>query len=313
VELIVELFAAYGLALVFAAAFLDQGGIPVPAYPVIVVGAALAHSAGEPVVPILVAATLATLAADLLWFAGGRRIGSRLLRLMCRLSLSPDSCVAQTRDIYGRWGPPSLVVAKFIPGFAAVATTLAGESRTALWRFVLFDGLGAALWAGGAVLLGVLFHDAVNEVLATLDSLGRIGLPLILAALGAYVASKWFRRYRFRRMVEMDRIAVDDLRRRLDEDVRPLLIDVRSEKQRLRDGWIPGSVRIDVHRVDAPLPGDIVVYCDCPNDASAALAAIALRERGFRLARPLSGGWSAWVAAGLTIERAEPAGEARNG
>ena len=302
-EFLVALFAVYGLALVFAAVFLDQGGIPVPAYPVIVVGAALATTRGESLWPILIAATLATFAAGLLWFFGGRRFGGRLLRLMCRLSLSPDSCVAQTRDVYTRWGAPSLVVAKFIPGFAAVATTLAGGTRTPLWRVLLYDGLGAALWAGGAIARGAIFHSAVNEVLSTIDSLGRIALPLVVLAVAIYIVVKWLRRRRFRRMVEMDRIPVDELQQRLAETIRPLVLDVRSEHQRTRDGWIPGSLRVDPTTLDATRDGDIIVYCDCPNDASAALAVMALRQRGFARARPLAGGWSAWTAAGLAVDR----------
>ena len=45
--------------------------------------------AQSPLWPILLVAIAAAVAADLLWFAGGRRFGAALLRLMCRISLSP--------------------------------------------------------------------------------------------------------------------------------------------------------------------------------------------------------------------------------
>jgi len=160
---------------------LDQGGVPVPAYPPIILTAALATDRGESLWPIVLVAALAAVAADWLWYVGGRRLGAKLLRLMCRLSLSPDSCVLMTRGIYGRWGPPSLIVAKFIPGFAAVATTLAGETGTRAGRFLLFDGIGALLWAGLAVALGAFFHEAVNSLLEQLETLGRLTLPAVLA------------------------------------------------------------------------------------------------------------------------------------
>ena len=38
-----------------------------------------------------------------------------------RISIEPDSCVKQTENIFSRWGPPSLLVAKYIPGFSTVA------------------------------------------------------------------------------------------------------------------------------------------------------------------------------------------------
>src|SRR5262245_25069498 len=112
-----------------------------------IVTAALATNAGQPLWPILLVATVATLIADVVWFAGGRRFGAQLLRLMCRISLSPDSCVGTTRRIYQRWGAPSLILAKYIPGFAAVSTTLAGQAGTSWRRFLWYDGIGAALWA----------------------------------------------------------------------------------------------------------------------------------------------------------------------
>jgi len=163
-DTLLHLLEHYGLWVVFIAVLLDQGGLPVPAFPPIMVASALAVEAQQPVWPIVLVATVAALLADGAWYAGGRRFGTHLVRLMCRLSLSPDSCVASTRDTYARWGAPSLVVAKFIPGFAALATTLAGQTGTGLVRFAFYDGLGAALWALVAVGTGALFHDAVNEV-----------------------------------------------------------------------------------------------------------------------------------------------------
>lgn len=92
-QMLLDLIANYGLLVVFVAVFLDQGGLPVPAFPPLIVASALAVDQGESLLPIVLVATLAAVLADSLWFAGGRRFGVRLLRLMCRLSLSPDSCV----------------------------------------------------------------------------------------------------------------------------------------------------------------------------------------------------------------------------
>jgi membrane protein DedA with SNARE-associated domain/rhodanese-related sulfurtransferase len=300
-DTLLHLISTYGLLVVFVAVFLDQGGLPVPAYPPLIVTAALAVDKGQSVLPIVLVATVAAVLADALWFAGGRRHGLRLLRLMCRLSLSPDSCVVMTRGIYARWGAPSLIGAKFIPGFAAVATTLAGENRTAISRFVLFDSLGALLWAGVAVALGATFHEAVNEILLRLEELGRYGLPLLFGAIAAFVAWKWWQRYRFLQEIKMARVTVPELHRMMSEGVEPLILDVRSSEARA-DGWIPGAVFV-ANLADAQLePRDeVIVYCDCPNEASAALLARELKKRGFGRVRPLAGGFHAWKAEGLAF------------
>ena len=116
---------------------------------------------------------------------------------MCRISLSPDSCVGTTRRIYEKLGAPSLMLAKYIPGFAAVSTTLAGQSGTRWSRFLVFDFLGAVLWVSGAVILGAVFHEAVEALLSTLE--GSVTLPSHCCCwpLVLFVAYKLWQRYRF--------------------------------------------------------------------------------------------------------------------
>ena len=290
----------YGLWVVFVSVLLDQGGLPVPSFPVVVVTAGLAASSGQPLLPILLVAIFAALVADLAWYAGGRRYGASLLRLMCKVSLSPESCIGQTRRVYARWGTPSLIVAKYVPGFAAVATTLAGETGTSLRRFVLYDTIGAALWAGGAIALGAIFRDAVDAVLTQLTDLGHYALTVLLVVVALFVAGKWWRRRRFLMQIRMARITPDELAALLQADSRPLLLDVRTLDRRNASGWIPDSVHApDISDLGFPLETEIVTYCDCPHDATAALAARRLKELGYSNVRPLAGGIVAWRDAGL--------------
>lgn len=257
----------------------------------------------EPVWPILLAATLAALLADTLWYLAGRRHGAHMLRLICRISLSPDSCVSSTRSTYAKWGPPSLVLAKFIPGFAAVGTTLAGHQRTPLRRFVAYDGTGAMLWAGVAIATGVVFHDAVNEALLTLESLGRVGIGVVLVALAVFIIRKYWKRRLFLRELRMERISVAELQALMGKPDRPLLVDVRSAAERDATGWIPGAVHTArVADLVADASAEVVVYCDCPNEASAARVASQLKQLGFARVRPLAGGLEAWRAHDLPME-----------
>lgn len=245
----------------------------------------------------------AALIADLLWYAGGRRFGAAMLRMICRVSLSPDSCVSNTRRIYVRWGAPSLIVAKYVPGLAAVATTLAGESAIPLSRFALYDGIGAALWAGGAVALGVIFHQAIDAVLIELDLLGNSALLLLAAALLVFVAVKWWQRWRFKMRIRMARISPAQLAELLRSAARVIVLDARSADRRRRTGWIPGSVWIsDLEQLALGPYEEVVVYCDCPNDATAALVARQLRAKGIQHVRPLAGGLDAWLVHGGRIE-----------
>ncbi|HKB82330.1 MAG TPA: rhodanese-like domain-containing protein [Burkholderiales bacterium] len=303
-EALLHIIEVYGLWVVFLCVLLDQGGLPFPAYPPIIVTAAIAKDLDQPLLPVLVVATLAAIIADLLWYAAGKRLGTALLRQMCRLSLSPDSCVGLTRRIYARWGAPSLIVSKYVPGFAAVATTLAGETGTSVRRFVFYDGIGAALWAGGAVALGTVFHTAVGALLLELESLGHYALVLLLAGIALFVALKWWQRYRFAMQIRMSRISIDELGELIEKDAGTIILDVRTSEHRAKQGWIHGAIHVrDISQLDLDPKGEIVVYCDCPNEASAALVVKKLKEKGFSHVRPLAGGMEAWLAQGRPIDR----------
>lgn len=305
-DALLHIIESYGLWVVFFCVLLDQGGLPFPSYAPMIVTAALATDKHQSLWPVLLVATLAALIADLAWFMGGRRFGNRLLRLMCQVSLSPDSCVGMTRNIYARWGAPSLILAKYIPGFAAVSTTLAGESGTSLRRFIIYDGIGAALWAGGAVALGAVFHEAVEAVLDQLDQLGHLALLLLIVAIALFVLFKWWQRHSFMAQIQMSRISIDELGSLLDSGSTALILDVRSPERRAASGWIPGSINVrDIAELQLQPGEEVIVYCDCPNDASAAVVARKLKERGFKRVRPLAGGLEAWQAQGRPVHRAE--------
>lgn len=305
---LVSLLEQYGLAFVFLNVLAVQAGVPLPAYPTLIVAGALIAHANYDVSQLLLAAVLGSVIADLGWYLAGARLGRPVLRTLCRISLSPDSCVRRTESIYLRWGAPSLLVAKFIPGFAAVATTLAGSMRTRLWVFLLFDALGALLWAGLAVALSVTFRDAVKDVIEALEQLGKWGLLAIIAAFALFVALKWWQRRRFYRQLRMARISVDELRDLLDRGELPVILDVRSPFAQRQDGRIPGAILIDAQTFGDNPPerfaaGEVIVYCACPNEASAALTAKRLIQQGYSRVRPLQGGMDAWIAAGYAIER----------
>jgi len=309
-QLLLTLVEQYGLWLVFANVLALQCGLPVPAYPTLIVVGAVSARGDITIAQVMAVSTIASLIADFAWYCAGARHGRRVLRLMCRLSLSPDSCVRQTENIYERWGAPSLVVAKFVPGFAAVATSMAGMVRTPLASFALFDTIGALLWTGVAVALGWLFRDAVNDILAVLSQAGHWGLIALIAALALFIAVKALQRYQLIRSLRMSRVSVDELNELLARSEPPLVVDVRSLSSQQR-GRIPGAVWIDSRAFDESLRArglnervgeDVIVYCDCPNEASAATVAKKLMRVGFKRVRPLGGGIDAWIEKGYGVE-----------
>src|SRR5436189_194061 len=92
-------------------------------------------------------------------------VTSSLLSIV--LSLVPDSCGLDTESRFGRWGLKSLLFAKFVPGFSAVAPRLAGAPKQSTIAFLIYDAIGAAVWAGSAVAVGRAFHHAIGSVIAS--------------------------------------------------------------------------------------------------------------------------------------------------
>jgi membrane protein DedA with SNARE-associated domain/rhodanese-related sulfurtransferase len=304
---LIAMIQQHGLWLVFVNVLAEQAGVPVPAYPTLIVAGAYLTVGEGRVLALVAVGALAAVTADTLWYLAGRRFGTRVLQTLCKISLSPDSCVRQTETIFERFGPGSMVFAKFVPGFASVATALAGALGLRYWKFVLFDLVGSLLWVGVAVAIGYLFRDAIGDALDTLQSLGKWGLVLIIAGFAAWIATKWWRRILFVKQLRMDRVTVEELKTLLDANEIGVVLDVRSRLSQEASGRIPGARRVDIKNIasgldDVPRGGEVVVYCACPNEASAVKVAQKLRAAGFKRVRPLTGGIDAWIEAGLAVE-----------
>lgn len=321
---VVDLIREFGLGIVFLNVLVEQLGAPIPAYPVLVVTGALEGASLARLGWLTLVAVGAALIADVIWYQAGKRYGHQVLGRICRISLSPDACIRQTESVYGRWGAKSLLVAKFVPGFASIASALAGVVGTPLRTFILFDTLGALIWVGSAVFLGSLFASTVQDLLDVLTALGKWGLLLLSVAFVVFVARKWWQRQRVVRSLRMPRISVEELAGLNAQGVHPTVIDVR-DPMLYELGHIPGAKSWLTHAVkgkpayDALLPQEqhkhgLVVYCDCPAEVSAARVARQLQRAGFSNVRPLVGGLTAWEAAGHGVEaqpQTEPVVDAR--
>jgi membrane protein DedA with SNARE-associated domain/rhodanese-related sulfurtransferase len=298
---LMQLIQHHGLLLIFFSVLLEQIGLPIPAYPVLIVSGALVMSGQCNWFACLLVAMLACLCSDLFWFSAGRRYGKRVLALLCRISLSPDSCVSQTEDKFRRWGPKSLMISKFIPGFNTIAPPIAGASGLARGRFIRFSCAGSLLWAGGGLLLGMVFHRSIDRILDSLSVMGMAALVVIATMFGLFILFKFVERQRFYRSLRMKRVSVDELKQLIEIGAEPVLLDVRSVTAQALDTPIPGALLLTnypreqvLSDIDKNTP--VIVYCSCPNDASAVLVAKELIGKGFTRVQPLKGGLEAWKA-----------------
>jgi membrane protein DedA with SNARE-associated domain len=260
--------AQWGYILLFGFVLAEQAGLPIPAVPVLLGVGALTGSGRMSLTLAFAAAIAASLPPDLIWYELGRRRGTRVLALLCRISLEPDSCVRRTENLFLQRGRGALLIAKFFPGFSTVAPPLAGMVGIARWQFIALDTAAAVLWAGTWMLLGYIFSDALELVAARVGLLGNWTALLVATALAGYVVVKFVQRRRFLHSLRIARITPEELKRRLDlGDPTLAVVDTRSALAVAAEPYtIPGALWIpaeDIERRRAELPRgrELVLYC----------------------------------------------------
>ncbi len=261
-----QILADYGYVLIFVSVFLDQAGVPLPAPPLLLVAGAMAGS-GELELPLTIAAaTAGSLPSDLLWYGLGRRRGSSILRLLCRFSIEPDSCVRSSENIFERHGPRSLLVVKFIPGLQTAAPPLAGVFGMPLWRFLAYDGAGAVIWSATFLLLGFAFHDQVAQLLQRAEDFGGQAVGLLAAIFVAYLLVKFVNRQLFLRSLRVARVSPENAKQ-LIETQQVSVVDLRHPMQRRSEPrTLPGAISIGIDEIEdrheeIPRDRDVILFC----------------------------------------------------
>jgi membrane protein DedA with SNARE-associated domain/rhodanese-related sulfurtransferase len=296
---LIDLVTRWGVPLVVAAVLLEQGGLPLPAAPLMVVAGALAGAGTLRPEHVLAAALAGCLVADHFWFAIGRRAGRRVLGTICKLSLSPDTCVRQTDDLVARHGLPLLAVAKFIPAVSAVAIPTVAAMGVSWRRFIVFDGLGAVLWSGAYIGAGMIFSREVTRLLDSMSVVGGYAVVIVAVLVILYISLKVLHRISLTRLHRLVRISPAEVAELIEQDPMLVIVDARSEVARAEDPRVlPQSVMLGNRSVDDVLPGHdkhsiVVTFCTCPSEASAALLAEQLIKSGYRRVRVLTGGTDA--------------------
>ena len=311
-ELPTHILLAYGYVLLFAWVLVEQFGIPLPATPVLLAAGALSADRKISFAVALLAGLTACLISDSSWFFIGRRYGHHVLRILCKLSMEPTVCVRKTQDSFGRRHGGILLYAKFIPGLATLAAPVAGQNGMSYPAFLLFDAIGAGLWMSSLLVAGRLFGDALKRDPGLFNWVGRFsGVLLVVGVLGFFIWRLYRRHMLLRRLVRA-RLEPDQLKRQLDAGEPVYIVDLRHPLELIPDPFtLPGAVHVSPEALAAraheiPRDRDIVLYCTCPSEATAAKTAMVLHKLGIERVRPLRGGFDEWKRLGYPMDAIEP-------
>ncbi len=254
----------HGYTLIFGWVLLEQMGLPIPSVPLLIAAGALARAGKMNLMLALALPFGAVILADLFWFSLGRYRGIRILKLLCRISLEPDSCVRRTENLFVRHGVQSLLIAKFVPGLNTAAPSLAGIFRMPVGRFMIFGSLGGLLWVVTVTSLGLMFSDQLEQI--ALHWGGWLAAALA-GGLAAYILWKFIQRRRFLRRLRIARITPKELMDKLTAGENISIVDLRQPFDvEAFPQMIPGAIRIAMEEIEArhgeiPRDRDVVLYC----------------------------------------------------
>ena len=297
----------HGYMMVFAWVFVEQAGLPIPSAPMLLAAGALSGTHRMNLGLAIAFAVIGSVASDSMWYEIGRQKGVRVLQLLCRISLEPDSCVRRTQIRFTRNGPRVLLGAKFIPGLNAMAAPLSGIIKMGWRKFLLFDTIGALAWVAACTITGYVFSDELERVAARASYLGAWLLVLLLAAFAGYIFWKIYHRQKFLRKLRIARITPEELKEKLDAGEDILVVDLRHSLDfDANPETIPGALHVDAAELEEayqviPRDREIVLFCACPNEVTAARLALILRSKGITRIRPLAEGYEGWRSRGFPM------------
>jgi membrane protein DedA with SNARE-associated domain/rhodanese-related sulfurtransferase len=311
----------FGYAGVFVCVFLEQVGVPIPAFPALLAAGALVASGTLSLTLCLIVAVVAGLAADNVWYGIGRAKGTHVLHLMCRLSWKPDGCVGKTKGLFSQHGSKTLVFAKFVPGLSVLAPPLAGITKVPFPRFILYDGLGTIIWALPPILVGAYFQKGYEAMASQAQSMEGY-LPWICGTMiVAVLAWRYVNRRLYLHALReglREGIKPEELKRMMDGSEDVVVLDIRDEYEAkanpitiAKSQWIPYPKLLKRIR-DLPSDKPIVVFCDCPEDHAASTVMRAFKKAGLAKARPLLNGLRGWIESGFETVGLEAASSTAN-
>ncbi|CAB3785415.1 VTT domain-containing protein [Paraburkholderia fynbosensis] len=303
--------SSLGVWAVFMSVLITQLGVPIPAAPMLIFGGTMAAMGQTSYVNVVFAAVAATLIADSLWFFTGRAYGRRLLNYLVRFSLSLDTTVRVARNTYERYGAPILTVAKFLPGLGLISAPLLGTTAISVGVFLWWDLVGATLWASVWVIGGAALHDQIVQLVLLVRQNGGTIFDAFAAIFVAALLYRWVRRLQFRRWLAHTRITPDQLDALMKSNEPPLILDARPPSVREKESHrIAGARPLDLDSPDPIHPEllkrPIVVYCVCPNEATAKRIVAQLHRKNIHHIRALKGGLDAWEKRGYPVEPLPP-------
>ncbi|HLI77510.1 MAG TPA: VTT domain-containing protein [Acidobacteriaceae bacterium] len=315
-EFLLRAFVHHAYSILFGWVLMEQAGVPVPSAPVLLAAGTMSAAHKLHVAFVLPVVLLACLIADSMWFLLGRRYGTRIVNVLCKMSFEAASCVTRTQGSLARRGGTTMLFAKFVPGLSTMAAPLAGQSGLSYPAFMVYDVAGSAIWASAWLFGGKFFGDVIERSSRWFGMVAHYAVGLVLLMVVGVLVARYVRRVRFLRELRGLRLEPGQLLAMMEDAQReglpgPFIVDLRHPLDVLSDPLtLPSALRIGPDELKQrkdliPKDRDVVLYCTCPSEETSAKVALELRRLGVKRVRPLRGGLQGWKDAGYVLDAVE--------
>ena len=183
---ITQFLIAHGGLILFAIAFTEQFGLPLPGAPWLMAAGALSASGKFALLAAIGWATAGCVAADAIWFFLGHRGKARVFRVFPHLQKVQVKLERARLAKTILHGTGKLTVAKFVP-LGNLIPMHAGALEVGRLRFLVVDAFSAVVYSAVYAALGFAFHNQLEQLVAFLHKLGTVSVPLIVVLAGGYV------------------------------------------------------------------------------------------------------------------------------
>jgi membrane protein DedA with SNARE-associated domain/rhodanese-related sulfurtransferase len=303
----IEFFVGHAYAILFVWVLVEQLGFPVPSIPLMLTAGTLSATHRVSFAQALIAVIAACVISDSTWYMLGRRFGSRVIQILCKMSLEATTCVAKTEGYFTRRGAETLLFAKFVPGLSTVAAPIAGQTGMSYSRFLLYDLSGTLLWSLCFLFAGRFFGDIAKRSQALFGVLSHFAVLFFILMVAGFLIWRVVKQRRFLAQVRELRLEPAALKEMLDSIPPPFIVDLRHPLDYLPDPRVlPGAIRIGPAEIaryagNIPRDRDVILYCTCPSEETSAKVAMQLHRLGITRVRPLRGGFDGWKKAGYPL------------
>ena len=183
------LIAAYGLWAVFFIVMLESAGVPMPGETALVSAAVFAGVTSDlDILVVIAVAACAAMIGDNIGFWVGRRHGLPLIRRYGRYVGLDERRLALGDLLFERHGASIVFFGRFVAFLRIFAALLAGVHKFGWGRFLLFNALGAIVWATTFGLGGYVFGDTITKLS------GPLGVVAFVLAVAGVIGFWWLAR-----------------------------------------------------------------------------------------------------------------------